>query len=107
MTDHHFDVVMVWDKLGSAVRVRPGATASVLDPVTGAALTVTQNGVPTTVVTADANGRVSFIAQTGYLKLSSGGLVQLLTSAEGNGGSGGGTAGSSIGVDPDGVPYYS
>lgn len=83
MTDHHYDLVMVYDRLGTSVRIKPYGTASVLDPITGAPLTVVQNGQSVTgTVTGDANGRVSMVAQQGYIKMVSGGLVQLLTSSE-------------------------
>jgi hypothetical protein len=82
MADNHYDLVLVWDRLGSSVRLRPYATATVVDPFTGAAVTVTQNGQPTTVVKADANGRCSFVAQQGRVSLVDNGLVQIATSAE-------------------------
>ena len=75
-------MLLVWDRLGSSVRVKPFGTAQVLDPTTNAAVTVVQNGQSTSVVTADGAGRVSFVAQQGLLKMVSGGLVQLVTSPE-------------------------
>lgn len=82
MADNHFDQVMVWDRLGTAVRIKPYGSAAVLDPATDAPVTVTQNGQSVTTVTADANGRCSFVAQQGYVKLVDSGLVQLLVSSE-------------------------
>lgn len=82
MADNHFDLVMVYDRLGTAVRIKPYGTAAVLDPATDAPVTVVQDGQSVTVVKGDADGRLSFIAQQGYVKLVDGGLVQMLVSAE-------------------------
>ena len=82
MADNHFDLVLVWDNLGGAVRVNAGGRATVTDPVTGALVTVVQGGQSVTTVTADADGRVSFVAQQGIVKLTSGGLTTNAISAE-------------------------
>ena len=82
MADNHFDLVLVWDNLGGSVRVDSGGQATVTDPPTGNPLPVVQNGQTVTTVTADRNGRVSFVAQQGQVKLTSGGLSSTYTSAE-------------------------
>lgn len=82
MADNHFDLVLVWDNLGGAVRVNAGGRATVTDPVTGDLVTVVQEGQSVTVVTADSDGRVSFVAQQGQVTLTSGGLETTATSAE-------------------------
>lgn len=82
MADNHFDLVIVWDNLGGAVRVNAGGRAAVTDPTTDAAVTVVQDGASVTTVTADSNGRVSFVAQQGLVKLTSGGLSMVAVSAE-------------------------
>jgi hypothetical protein len=82
VADNHFDLVIVWDNLGGAVRVNAGGRATVTDPATGDLVTVVQDGQSVTVVTADANGRTSFVAQQGVVKLTSGGLSMNAVSAE-------------------------
>lgn len=82
MADNHFDLVIVWDNLGGGVRVNAGGKAVVTDPSTGALVTVVQDGQSVTTVTADGDGRVSFVAQQGLVKLTSGGLSMVATSAE-------------------------
>lgn len=82
MADNHFDLVIVWDNLGGAVRVNAGGKATVTDPATGALVPVVQDGQSVTTVTADRNGRVSFVAQQGTVKLTSGGLSMFAVSAE-------------------------
>lgn len=81
-TDHHFDLVMVWDNLGGAVRVRRNGLAQVIDPSAGTPVTVTQDGQPTSVVRSDANGRVTFVAQQGIVRLVADGLAFTAVSAE-------------------------
>lgn len=82
MADNHFDLVLVWDNLGGAVRINAGGRATVTDPSTGDLVTVVQDGQSVTVVTADENGRVSFVAQQGIVKLTSGGLPINAVSSE-------------------------
>lgn len=81
-TDHHFDLTMVWDNLGGAVRVRRNGLAQVIDPSAGTPVTVEQDGQPTTVVRSDNNGRVTFVAQQGIVNLVADGLVSRAISAE-------------------------
>lgn len=82
MADNHFDLVLVWDNLGGAVRINRGGRATVTDPATGALVTVVQDGQSVTTVTADENGRVSFVAQQGQVKLLMDGLAATYISAE-------------------------
>lgn len=82
MADNHFDLVIVWDNLAGSVRVNAGGRATVTDPTTGALVTVVQGGQSVTTVTADSNGRVSFVAQQGIVVLLSGGLTMTAVSKE-------------------------
>lgn len=82
MADNHFDLVLVWDNLGGAVRLGRNATAAVVDPITQNPVTVTQDGRSVTTVRADDNGRVSFVAQQGLVTLLTGGGPVRAISAE-------------------------
>lgn len=83
MTDFHFSAVTVYSSVAGFVRVTADAQSGQTYDVTGTTpVSVTQDGTTQSFVKADGNGRVEFVATTGIVKTTIGGLPVTFISDE-------------------------
>lgn len=79
---HHFDDVLVWDLIAGAIRPFGNADVTVTDPITGNPVTVLWDGVEVDHIRTTTNGRATFVAQQGSVKLNARGLSVVVESLE-------------------------
>lgn len=81
-TDHHYDDVLVWDLIAGAIRPFGNAEVAVTDPISDVPLMVLWDGVQVDHIRTTTNGRATFVAQQGSVKLNARGLSVVVTSVE-------------------------
>jgi len=72
MTTYHYESIAVYVALGDALRLASGARVFTTDPTTGAPVDATQGTRVAPYVDADANGDVSFTAESWPVRLTGG-----------------------------------
>ena len=81
-TDHHYDNVLVWDRIAGAIRPYGAAQVRITDPISDVPLMVLWEGVEVSTIYTDWHGRATFVAQQGSVKLNARNLSVVVESIE-------------------------